>query len=344
MAKQLVLAVAGSGKTRKILNSLDLERRSLVVTYTNENLRSLEAGVIQKFGHVPSNICLLTYFSFLYTFCFRPYFSYRLRDRSFTWKMPQYFRGAPGKKKLQHYMTKSRYIYANRAAKLVIEADGVPKVIARLEKYFDQFLIDEVQDFAANDFNLLMGLCAANIDMLFVGDFFQHTFDTSRDGQIRKNLHKKGLNHFVAEFKKVGLDVDPDSLDKTHRCSPDVCEFISTKMGIQIESNRSDNTEVHVVEDPEFAKSLFQDDSKVKLYFWNHVKYDCYSNNWGKSKGLNNYGDVCVVLNTETQRLFSIGKLSELAESTRNKLYVACSRARGDLYLLNEAHLEEFKS
>lgn len=343
MAKQLVLAVAGSGKTTKILNSISPEKRSLIVTYTNENLRSLESSLVAKYGHVPDNVCLLSYFSFLYTFCIRPYLSHALRDKSYTWNTPGYFRGAPGKSSIDHYMTKGRYLYGNRAAKLVIECEVVPKVIARLEKYFDSFLVDEVQDFAANDFNLLLALSQANVDLLFVGDFFQHTFDTSRDGSTRKNLHKKGLDAFVKEFSDAGLDVDTTTLDKTHRCSPSVCEFISSNLGIQIESHRADHTKVVVVEEKEAALDLFNDPDKVKLFFQESDKYSCFSNNWGKSKGLNGYGDVCVVLNQTTQKLFEEGKLEGMAESSKNKLYVACSRANGELYILNEEHLRDLK-
>jgi ATP-dependent DNA helicase UvrD/PcrA len=237
-----------------------------------------------------------------------------------------------------------RYLYGNRAAKLVIECEVVPKVIARLEKYFDNLMVDEVQDFAANDFNLLLALSQADVELLFVGDFFQHTFDTSRDGSTRKNLHKKGLDAFIKEFSDAGLDVDTTTLDKTHRCSPSVCDFISSNLGIQIESHRADHTEVTVVEDQEIAVELFNDPEKVKLFFKESEKYNCFSNNWGKSKGLNGYGDICVVLNQTTQKLFEKGKVSAMAESSKNKLYVACSRANGDLYILNEKHLRDLKN
>jgi DNA helicase-2/ATP-dependent DNA helicase PcrA len=59
---------------------------------------------------------------------------------------------------------------------------------------------------------------------------------------------------------------------------------------------------------------------------------------------LNKYVDVCVVLNLKTSKLFREGKLSELADSTKNKLYVACSRANRSLYILDESHLSEFKT
>ncbi|MEW8509151.1 MAG: hypothetical protein AB2598_20920 [Candidatus Thiodiazotropha sp.] len=317
MAKELVLAVAGSGKTTKILEAVMEEKRSLIVTYTNENLRSLEESLHQKFGYIPANITLVSYFSFLYSFCFRPFFSYELRDNGIFWEIPGVF---PSKSSLAHYITGSRYLYGNRVAKYVQEHGGIPKIIARLEKYFDDFLIDEVQDFAANDFNLMMAISDADIDFLLVGDYFQHTFDTSRDGQIRTNLHKNGLEAYLKEFENKGFSIDTNSLSKTHRCSPSVCGFITDHVGIGIESHRDDDTEVTVVEDAETARLLFQDEDKMKLFFQDHGKYDCRSNNWGRCKGLNNYGDVCVVLNKKSSELFRSGTLSKLPESSRNKL------------------------
>ncbi len=341
MAKELVLAVAGSGKTRRILETVSDSKRSLIVTYTNENLRSIEGGLREKFGCIPPNITLISYFSFLYSFCFRPFFSYEVRDKGIFWEVPGVF---PSKSDPLHYMTENKYLFGNRVAKFIQENDGVPKIIGRLEKYFDEFLVDEVQDFAANDFNLLLATSEARIDFLFVGDYFQHTFDTSRDGPIRKNLHKKGLDAYVQEFKNVGFSIDTTSLAKTHRCSQATCQFISEHLGISIESYKEGGSEVCVVEDPEAAREMFQDDSKVKLFFKDHRKYNCRSNNWGKCKGLNGYVDVCVVLNQTSSNLFKRGELSKLPESSINKLYVACSRANGRLYILFEKHLKEFKS
>lgn len=340
MAKELVLAVAGSGKTTKILASVAAEKRSLIVTYTNENLRSLEAALRNDTGAVPKNITLLSYFSFLYTFCFRPFFSYELRDRGLFWDVPGTF---PTKGDIRHYLTKNGYLYGNRLAKFVIEHGGVPKIIARLEAYFDQFLIDEVQDFAANDFNFLMEISRAELDISLVGDFYQHTFDTSRDGNIRANLHKRGIDPYIEEFKAKGFAIDTSSLAKTHRCSPSVCEFISDKIDIKIESNRIDDTSIYVIEGEEESRQLFDDDKKVKLFFQDHDKYPCLSNNWGKCKGLNGYGDVCVILNKKTAELFRKSDLRSLPDSTKNKLYVACSRANGSLYILFEENLKQFK-
>tara|TARA_R110000868_G_scaffold173328_1_gene409395 strand:+ start:497 stop:1441 length:945 start_codon:yes stop_codon:yes gene_type:complete len=310
-------------------------------------LRSIENALKQKFGKVPDHVHLLSYFSFLYSFCFRPYCSYILEDNSYTWNAPPQTRGkglSASKTNIEHYITKGGYLYSNRVAKFLTEFEVVPKVTQRIETYFDQLLVDEVQDFAANDFNFLLALSAADTDCLFVGDFHQHTFDTSRDGAIRKTLHTKGLAHYLKQYSESGFELDTASLNKTYRCSPNVCEFITDKIGIAIKSHRTDETSVFVVDNKDQAIDLFHDESKVKLFFQEHAKYNCKSNNWGKAKGLNEYNDVCVVLNKTTQKAFREDNLAELPESTRNKLYVACSRTRGDLYLLDETHISHLKN
>lgn len=345
MDNELVLAVAGAGKTTKILNSLADDKRSLIITYTTENLRSLEKSLVKKYGAVPENITLKSYFSFLYSFCFRPFLSYKLRDNAFNWNLPPAANeGGKPMTDIRHYMSSGRYIYANRMTKLIDRQGFMPAVIARIEKYFDCLYIDEVQDFAANDFNFILELSKAEVQTLFVGDFYQHTFDTSRDGRTRENLHRKGIEYYTAQFGPHAFDVDSDSLSKTYRCSPTVCDFITNSIGIEIQSHRTDQTKLEVVTDRGRAKELFDSNEIVKLFFREHYRYGCFSNNWGKSKGLDHYQDVCVVLNPKTYEAFEKGRLRTLADSTRNKLYVACSRARGNLYLLDQRHLGDFKA
>jgi len=46
--------------------------------------------------------------------------------------------------------------------------------------------------------------------------------------------------------------------------------------------------------------------------------------------------DVCVMLNKTTAGLHKKGTLYDLKPSTRNKLYVAITRAHGNVYLIYE--------
>ena len=58
--------------------------------------------------------------------------------------------------------------------------------------------------------------------------------------------------------------------------------------------------------------------------------------NWSETKGEEYYRNVCVMLNKTISRKLTTGKLLELAPSTRNKLYVAITRARRNAYLIND--------
>jgi len=58
--------------------------------------------------------------------------------------------------------------------------------------------------------------------------------------------------------------------------------------------------------------------------------------NWGDSKGLDDFEDVCVILNKTTLGLFKSRTLHKLAPLSRNKLYVACTRAHRHLYIMSD--------
>ena len=188
-------------------------------------------------------------------------------------------------------------------AGFLISAGDVDLLRARLKKYFDQILVDEIQDFAGYDFNLLFDITAGNLGATFVGDFFQHTFDTSRDGGVNRNLHKDYEKYIGIIFGK-GFDVDVDTLGRSYRSSPSVCRFIADEIGIEISSHRDDNTSITYITDSDVAASLFEDYELVKLFYQSHNQYLCYSDNWGASKGIDHFGSVCVVLNKKTDELF----------------------------------------
>ena len=196
------------------------------------------------------------------------------------------------------------------------------------------------RQFAGRDFNFLLELSGVPQNTLFVGDYYQHTYDTSRDGSVRVNLHKKGVDAYAAEFTKQGFEVDQSSLSKSYRCSASVCGYIRETVGIEIYSHRSDDTEVCSVDDLDQLREIHSNPKIVKLFYQKHGAYNCHSNNWGASKGLDRYEDVCVVLNNTSFALIQAGKGHEIKDGPKSKLYVACSRARGSLYIVSEKTLK----
>jgi DNA helicase-2/ATP-dependent DNA helicase PcrA len=341
MDKNVIFAVAGSGKTSRLVASLDEVRRFLIVTYTDSNHDNLRSKIIQRFGYFPANITLYTYFRFLHSFCYRPFLRSKKDTKGVTFNLPPTFpRYALTDDR--RYMSSGRRLYANRLANFIEHSNLVGAVVARMEKYFDVFFVDEVQDFGGHDFNFLMAISAAQLNVTFVGDFFQHTFDTSRDGNVNANLHTN-YDAYRAKFKAAKLSVDTESLKQSRRCSRSVCEFITEKIGVSIEAHDNRESVVRYEDDPAAVLALYKDQGTVKLFYKEHHKYACYSQNWGASKGVDRYQDVCVVLNPANVKAWQDGSFRDINPGTRNKLYVACSRARGNLTFVPESLLKACK-
>ena len=338
MDKRVIFAVAGSGKTTCIINSLSCDKRSLIITYTNNNYNNLIKKIAEKFdGEWPENIRVMTYFKFLYRFCYKPFLSDSLKAKGVFFE-PN--RNRYLSQDAHGYYISNRYIHSNRLALLITKKAGVDNVKRRLEKYFVEFILDEIQDIAGRDFALLEQIMNSNINILFVGDFYQHTYDTSRDGNVNKSLFDD-RDDYENRYIEKGFLCDKMSLLKSWRCSPSICNFITENLGIEIESNRdvtidTNDSDIVFIGDQKEIDSILADKNIVKLHYQNSANYGYGHKNWGETKGEDCYQDVCVMLNKKTAKKYSAGKLRDLPALTRNKLYVAITRAHGKVYLINE--------
>jgi len=88
---------------------------------------------------------------------------------------------------------------------------------------------------------------------------------------------------------------------------------------------------------------IYQDNKIVKLFYQSSNKYSGFTDNWGNTKGLDDFTDVCVVLNPKSYKALLDNELHSLPATTKNKLYVACTRARGNLYLVEQKKLSIYK-
>jgi len=336
MDKKVIFAVAGSGKTTYIVNNLSVGKRSLVITYTNGNYDNLRKKITQKFdGQWPENITLMTYFSFLYRFCYKPFLSDIYKANGVIFKPnPNQFAKQTNR---DYYMTKDRYLYSNRLSLFLEKNSIIEDIRERIKTYFDEFIIDEIQDIAGRDFTFLESLMVTDINMLFVGDFYQHTFDTSRDGNTNKKLFDD-KTIYESRFSTKGFSIDNTTLINSWRCSRNVCNYIQSNLGIAISSNRpeTDNTSIEYVMDAALIEYVLNEKQIIKLHYQNGAKAGIGHKNWGDSKGEDHHQNVCVLFNKTTAGKRKAGKLAELASSTKNKLYVAITRARGNVYIIDE--------
>ncbi|MFL9838605.1 UvrD-helicase domain-containing protein [Flavobacterium sp. ST-75] len=332
--KRIVLAVAGSGKTTMLINQLDLDKNFLLVTYTVSNCKNLKNKVLKKFNYLPQNITILTYFDFIYNTCIKPFLFKELKVKGIKWDLPPTWTNQLNRNDKRFYVNNG-YLYHNRMAKLIDVANLSQSVNDRIKKFYNYVLIDEVQDLSGHDFDFVLRLLNTNVNFLLVGDFYQHTYNTSRDGNLHKNLYSN-LETFLNYYSKQNITIDLDTLKKSHRCSPTICNYVSENLGISISSANDNITQIKYVDNPTEISNILSDDSIIKLVYNNSNKRSFNSKNWGDCKGEDSYVDTCIILNKTTYNLYKKQNLKSLNPITKNKLYVALTRTRGNCYLIPE--------
>lgn len=219
----------------------------------------------------------------------------------------------------------------------------VRRVATRLNLFYDCVLIDEFQDFREYDYELIMALAKQLNDVVLVGDYHQHSVSaTNNSGKPFKNKSNDvSYDAFVAELKSSGFEVDTTTLDKSRRCSAEICDYISEKLHIDIASNGDHSGAIIWIDDN--PNSVLENDRIVKLVFQDAGKYSFPALNWSYSKG-DTVNSACVILTDGLDNLDS-DKFNpdRVKPSTLNKLYVAMTRSRGDLYLMKASTFKAIK-
>ena len=369
MAKRVILAVAGAGKTYHICHKIDPTKRNLILAFTHENIHNIQKELCDAHGSVPEQTTVSTFDSFVYHQLILPYEpsiaehfgcpkfvskgictidspSMRIPGRS--GKMvpnPHYIK----KDRLAHYITRKRQYYCATLSELVLQVKKnreslVKRAVARLNLFYDCVLIDEFQDFREFDYELIMALAKQLNNVVLVGDYYQHSVSaTNNSGKPFKN--KSGdvsYDAFVAELQKSGFEVDLTTLDKSRRCSSEICNYVREKLHISITSSGDHRgTVIWVDDDP---TPVLDNNRITKLVFQQAANYTFPALNWSYSKG-DTVDSACVILTDGLDNLDS-DKFNpkKVKPSTLNKLYVAMTRSRGDLYLMKASTFKVLKA
>lgn len=332
MDKKIVLSVAGSGKTTLVVESLDLSKRFIVLTYTNANYENLCKKIRGKFnGVIPKNIFVYKFDFFVFNVLFRAMYSDyfpEIKGIEFDSSKINRYIG----KDSPEYWHKGKMIYNARMSYLLLRNEIL--IVQRIQTITDCLIIDEVQDIGSRDFDLIMSFSKANVELLYVGDFYQHTYQTSADNNYKKSLFDD-YSDYVKLVDRFGFDIDEKTLKKSYRCSKSVCDFVCNNLGIDIESHRADKTLIQEILDENTIEHIWNDDSVVKLHYEKASEYKGNHRNWGDVKGEDTFNDVCIILNKTCYLAFKQNKTKEIAPRTKAKLYVAITRAKGNVYFLN---------
>ncbi|SJZ64091.1 hypothetical protein SAMN02745116_01024 [Pilibacter termitis] len=329
--KRLIHAVAGSGKTKTIIDDLDIDKRNLIITYTTTNQEEIRKRVINKYGQLPERTYIFGFFEFLYKFCLVPYYDQRFLGIDFNYKPKNNFD--------KNFFNQQRVIHFRLSNFLINKSDI--DFLGRIDYFFDCVYIDEVQDFESYDFDWIKSLSNLNAKVWLLGDFYQKTYSTSRDGNKGSGIHKDRAK-WLKELES--FELDETSLMESYRCPANICDFVREKMKIQIfhhDENTIQST-VKFIDNQTEIDCIMSDDKIKKLFYQKSYNYNCNGQNWGDSKG-GEFSDVCVILNPKTLDCFKKEHLSDLVPQTKNKFYVACTRTKGNLYFISEESINEYK-
>ena len=368
MAKKVILAVAGAGKTYYICHKIDPAKRNLILAFTHENIHNIQKELCDAHGCVPELTMVTTFDSFVYHQLILPYepsiaehFACpRFSSCGICMTDPpsKTKKNAEGKSvanphyrkkdSLTHYVTMNWQYYCATLSELVLQVKKnreslIRRLAARLNLFFDCILIDEFQDFREYDYELIMALAKRLNDVILVGDYHQHSVSaTNNSGKPFKNKSKDvSYVDFVAELRNSGFEVDLTTLDKSRRCSAEICNYISEKLHINIASNGDHCGSIVWIDDDPSA--VLNQDQIIKLVFNEAANYTFRAMNWSYSKG-DTVDSACVILTDGLDNLDSDSFNPEkIKRSTLNKLYVAMTRSRGDLYLIKASTFKKLR-
>jgi superfamily I DNA/RNA helicase len=226
-------------------------------------------------------------------------------------------------------------IYSDKLAKLVIRCNEKSggAVIERIAKVYTHIFIDEVQDLAGYDLNFLKLLFGCSSDILLVGDPRQGTYSTNNAAK-NKQFKKSEIIHFF-EDDALGIETDDKNLLVNHRSIKSICD-LSNKLFPDFIATTSGNSEVtshdglFFIREKDVADYLLKYNPMQLRDKKTQAVNETFSvMNFGESKGLS--FEHVLIYPTKLILDWFKNNASELAPTSRSKLYVAVTRAKSSV-------------
>lgn len=335
-----LIAAAGSGKTTYIVDEVtsNTTDRILLVTYTIANTHKLKKDIETKVGIVPSNIEIMTWHSFLLQHCIRPFRSvaYNNRIERIDFDTQITNRMIPEKNTQAFYFSCYNALYKDRATKFALKCNALSNnaVIERLEGIYSLIYIDEVQDMAGDDLDLLALLYASKTRIVAVGDIRQAIYFTCNASKNKGNRGSKLLDYFRKLEKKGLLTIQ--FRDYSYRCKQCICDLSDSifpnidEKTKSLNDQASDHEGLYVVKSTDFNTYICEYNPVVLRWSISskapETAHPIEMRNIGVSKG-STYNHV-IILCTEPFKKFVKDGTIPSSEKTKSELYVAITRAR----------------
>ena len=380
MNNRVIFAAAGNGKTyslcaqaKKVIENGN--KNVLLISYTNEGISSLENEYRKQNGGIlDDRVVFKSWYSFILSEFIKPYqcelkLKVKYNKKEFSITFPEncvksiafYNKELPhriyNKTHVQYYINKSGDIVPDRVSHLAYlcnEHSG-GKVVERMKEIYSHIFIDELQDYAGWDLEIIRLLFTSQMLITCVGDYKQATYRTNNSQKNSQYRDEKIRDYFNVLEKKGECTVLYEN--STRRFNGEICSFVNTIHGDEDSkiypdcSVNSDelieNTGVYIIDIKYIEQyceyyhpTILRYNIKSKIQF----QHNCAVFNYGSSKGATY--DRVIIVPVSTTLPFIEKQIKISSNQTRSKFYVACTRAKHSVVFLvkNPKENDVFKS
>ena len=354
------VASAGAGKTTYIVNdahkrALTTSRKIAIVTFTSYNQYTEELKYINIHNHIPRNVVISGWYSFLLNYFIRPFkgdvieclydihtslaFTQPHNENVNGKKRPHYKKGDLKTK----YLTSNNNIYKDYLAEFAFECLERNRkiIINRLNQIFDTIYFDESQDLCAYDFEIIKTIIKdSTINCVITIDPRQHTYSSSNSSKHKKYVGRMDLYCLekINNKRKSYISINTTKFKVSHRCNIEICTFsnnICSDFSPTVPCNCIQCSErksyfkkvqgvflVHECDVPDFVAyynpTILTANKNIK------VRVDNCRLNFGECKGDE---FECTLIYPTKDMVTWLKKDLKLAPMTKAKFYVAVTRA-----------------
>ena len=367
----IYIAAAGAGKTTLIIrqaielykSGLLTDKKILIITYTDNNQNNIRQKFLDKYGFVPKNIIILGWFTFLLVYWIRPFKGTVIEQLYNRHIGMSFVEGISGTKRYSNGQvitpyhnnaekfldSSQKHLYSDKIAEFAYKCweQNKDDLVNRISNIADTIFIDEAQDLAAWDFEIIKTLIiSGKVNCIIYGDPRQSTYKTTaspKHSQYSGNIALFAEQKINQKRRKF-VTIDTTTLSKSHRCETSICTFASTilpnspVMEMCLCSECKNRRDAYTLPKGVFLVKEQDVQKFVNIYnplslIWDkrvNVKVQTeYILNWGESKGLQ--ADATLIYMTKTLLDWyspSIKSKKKIAQETRHKFYVAVTRAK----------------
>lgn len=347
MGNKLIVAAAGSGKTTYLIEQALMQQSpTLITTFTIANELEIRKKFIERNGCIPGNIHIQTWFSFLIQHGVKPFQgSQGINDKInglFLVSEKSGIRIKTSTRKIyyakedtrHYYFTKDMKIYSDKISAFAYECNKSTngKVIERIENIFENIYIDEIQDMAGYDLEIISLLLKSKTNILMVGDPRQVTYHTHNERKNSKYIDGKIIEYINEKCSKTDCIIDTSTLCDSYRNIDRICAYASKlypnyPIPSSMQKENSSHSGLFLVKKKDVQEYLYRF-NPVQIRYNRKTKIDeSYKfKNMGEAKGLT--FDHVLIYPTKKMKDWIIDNSIVLGNETRAKFYVSLTRAK----------------